>query len=538
MLHSPVGDAPSSDRESEFSERGFVDQAVVARCQRRLLPVLFAVALSVYLLTRAPGLTWAHRGADGGDFLSAAATLGVPHPAGYPTYTLLLRLFMLLPVDEPAAAGNLLSVVMGAAAASLCGAIIFEVVDRLADSHTERSWAPWVAAAGALGLAFVPLVWSQALITEVYAFHLALVAAAFWAILRWRRTGRGLTWAGWLAGLGLTNHLTSVFLAPAFLAILVDGRKRLSWRALLAAGGAFCVGLAPYAYLPWAARRMPPINWENPQTWEGLRRLVLGARYRHNVLESTPAEVLKRVSGWLTDFPLTYFWPVYALIALGLLWLLLRDPPAGVMTGTYAVLVGGYATGYGTSDYWVILLPALMMLAVWLAVGIWLLLRWLERLWRPAPRIGLVAALAVPVALLITQWEAMDLSHDSEAREFVSGALETAAPDSLVFTHGDKLTFGMWYACYALDERPDLVPIIPTFLRSVWYRETLAANHQGLDLRPAGLGADALETMIKRHIRQRPIYLTHEDEDIAAGYYLVQEGPLWRVEPPGPGELP
>ena len=58
---------------------------------------------------------------------------------------------------------------------------------------------------------------------------------------------------------------------------------------LMATGGAFCVGLAPYAYVPWAARRLPPVNWENAQSWEAFSRLVLATRYRHNLLEASPA---------------------------------------------------------------------------------------------------------------------------------------------------------------------------------------------------------------------------------------------------------
>ncbi len=516
-----------------------------ARTRRRLGLFLFLVSFSIYFVTVAPGLTWSHRGADGGDFLAAAATLGVPHPAGYPTYTLLLHLSMvLLPVEEPAAAGNLFSAAMAAVAVALCGGIIYEVLDRLArlsPARVARTMIPWAAMTGALIFAFMPLVWSQALITEVYSLHLAIVAGAFWSLLRWMRTGRGLPWAGWIIGLGLTNHLTIAFIGPGVLAALVAGRKHLRWRTLLAVGGALCIGLVPYAYLPWAARRMPPVNWENPQTWEGFSRLVLAARYRHNILEPSTADVLARLIGWVKDFSAVYYWPIYLVLVAGLVWLLLRDPVVGVMTGTFAILLGGYAAGYGTSDYWVNLLPALMMLAVWFTVGLWLVCCWLMRTGRrwPYARAACIAALLVlPAVLVIVQWEAMDLSDDRGASEFVAGALEAAAADALVFTYGDAHTFGMWYACYALDERRDLVPIIPTFLRHAWYRQVLAVNHPGLDLRPDGLGREALQTMIGRHLGLRPIYLTWEDEVIAARYELLSKGPLWLVNHRGGGVMP
>lgn len=43
-----------------------------------------ALALGLYGLTLAPGLTWAHDGADGGDLLAAALTRGCAASAGLP----------------------------------------------------------------------------------------------------------------------------------------------------------------------------------------------------------------------------------------------------------------------------------------------------------------------------------------------------------------------------------------------------------------------------------------------------------------------
>ena len=76
-------------------------------------------ALAVYVATLAPGLTFEHNGADGGDLITAAHTLGVPHPSGYPTYTLLAWLASQLPVGTIAYRANLLSAVCASLAAGL-----------------------------------------------------------------------------------------------------------------------------------------------------------------------------------------------------------------------------------------------------------------------------------------------------------------------------------------------------------------------------------------------------------------------------------
>lgn len=518
---------------------------------------LFCIAILVYGLTAAPGLSWEHRGADGGDLISAAATWGVPHPPGYPTYTLLLALFVRLFPNQPAAGGNLFSAISGALAAAFCGLLIWEILDRLAQGWEQKRWIGLAAAAGALTFAFTPLVWCQALITEVYTFHLLLVSVFFYLLLRWRKTGRGLGLCAFVFGLGLTHHLTIVFVLPAALMILIDGRKHLEralfpkgypgadqwngssdekrtkirWRALFIVVGTFLAGLVPFAYLPLAARKIPPVNWENPQNWNNLLKLVLAARYRQNFLGASPSDVYERLAEWTRLVPPVFLAPLIVILFIVFIWILLRNPAIGSMVGIFVVLCGGYALGYRTSDYWVNLLPAFLFIAGGIAVGIWRLLCWLgKKRWRFSGWAAVLVTVIMPVGLLVTQWNQMDISRDHDATEYIDAVTETIEPDALVFAKGDQSIFTLWYARYTLNGRKDWVPILPTFLRSYWYRLILAENHQGLDLRSTGLGAEALETMIERHIDTRPIYLTWEDETTMEHYSLIEAGPLWQVE--------
>ncbi len=53
---------------------------------RGIWPALIAgpAALLLYAITLAPGLTWAHHGSDGGDFLAAALVQGRAAPLRVP----------------------------------------------------------------------------------------------------------------------------------------------------------------------------------------------------------------------------------------------------------------------------------------------------------------------------------------------------------------------------------------------------------------------------------------------------------------------
>src|SRR5262245_24293673 len=133
-----------------------------------LWPVTLAgLLVAAYGLTLAPGLTWANHGDDGGDLITAAATLGVAHPTGYPTYLLLARLFQVLPIGNLAFRTNLLSAASAIGAALGVRAIILEL--RSPDSQAFASQAAAWLGGTAFGLS--SLLWSQAVIAEVYTLH-------------------------------------------------------------------------------------------------------------------------------------------------------------------------------------------------------------------------------------------------------------------------------------------------------------------------------------------------------------------------------
>jgi 4-amino-4-deoxy-L-arabinose transferase-like glycosyltransferase len=182
-----------------------------------LVPAL--AAFLVYFYTLAPDLTFEHYGADGGDLITAAWTLGVPHPPGYPTYTLLARTFTFLPVGSIAFRINLMSAVFAALAVYFFARIAFRTLTQ-DDSYLI------IPLAAAFMLAFSPLLWSQAVIAEVYTLLSFFAALFLWLILIWRDGTRD--WALWVAaflfGLGLGNHLSLLFALPAVAAFF--GRTR------------------------------------------------------------------------------------------------------------------------------------------------------------------------------------------------------------------------------------------------------------------------------------------------------------------------
>ncbi len=527
------------------------------------------LSLTVYVLTLAPGLTFEHWGADGGDLITAARTLGIPHPTGYPTYTLLAWLFSQMPIGPIAYRVNLLSAVCAAAATGL----LCDTAQVLLPGQKERKV---LALATALTFAFSSLLWSQAVISEVYALLTLFAALLLWLLVRWREGGNNridanlwrlksrfkrpssgcplkapkarlelapmgnnrLLWlAAFLFGLGLGNHLTLAFLAPAVPVLLWPERRRwLRPQLLLPAAGLCALGLGIYAYLPLAAAHRPAVNWGNPQTWRQFLWVVTGKQYQPFVFGLPPDQALPRLGSWALLLGDQFGWWGLAIALAGAAWTWQHDRPLALMALTWSLPLAIYAFFYNTGDSYIYLLPAVMLLALGWGAGGCYLLHLARRLKPPWQRTVLVALALLPLVSLALHWQAADLSDDRSVQTYTHQVLEAVAPNSLVVVRGDRATFSLWYAIYAEGRRPDVAVVNGPMLAFIWYREHMRHLYPDLILEEpsaARVTTDDLvrELMAANSIR-RPVYATDPSDAWREWFdFLQAEGtPVFRVQ--------
>jgi len=530
------------------------------------LVLVFLVALLVYGRTLAATLTWQHDGADGGDLIAAAATLGVPHPSGYPVYVLLARLFLLVLPGELAVRVHWLSALCGAAAAVLVGLCVAEGLaasgslkrphDRAkasaqqaignGDAAAELSLPRWlpeiVCASTALTLAFSPLLWGQATIAEVHALHAALVAVQFWLLLRWRRTGH--LWAAMavavLAGMALGNHLTSALLLPLSLAWLLGygRRNRLAGRKWLGLLLGFLSGLLVYLYLPVAAARQPAVNWGDPRTWERFWWLVSGRLYQGVAFGVPLGSLPGRLSAWASLLVQQFGWWGWALALVGIWRLSQRDRPV-LAASLYAFIAFSvYALMYDRADSYVYLLPAVLMMGYWWGQGIlaaaemvyhWGRGRAAPWLTRAVLMASAVGVLLLPLVPLARNFRACDLSEDREAADYLASVYAAAVPGALIISSGDRSTFALWYGTYALEERPDLAIVNANLWTFDWYRRTLATHHPDVALVDGDAPPRDLRELIEDNLQWRPVYVTEDARPVAVEFAQESSGPLFQL---------
>lgn len=232
--------------------------------ENALLLAAFA-ALGIY--QAAPSVTTG----DAGEFAAAAATWGVPHAPGYPTWTILAKaLGTALPLGDWAHRSNILSALCAAAAlALLCDAL--------------RRWgAPRAARVGAVVLlGFSPLWREQSAVAEVFAPLAMFGAGLLWLVAaageRLLNPGPVAT-LGLVFGLGLGAHQTLVLVLPALLLAGLRTKGRLLHALGWAAVGTLA-GFGLHLTIPLRALKFPPVDWGQVTTWTAFTRLLLRRDY-------------------------------------------------------------------------------------------------------------------------------------------------------------------------------------------------------------------------------------------------------------------
>jgi hypothetical protein len=242
---------------------------------------LLAAAVVLYARTMSPSIAVG----DAGELALAAHVVGIPHPPGYPLYTLAARLAtVLLPLRTVALALNHFSILCAA------GALLLHLrIGRRAGLSLGSRLAATALLAGSATF------WSQACIAEVYALHMLLVHAVLLAAIATAQRaegepavagaagGAGAAPAPFLLayalGLALAHHPSSVLLAPVAAVAWARARRLMTPRAVAMLAALVAIPFTLFATLVIRSQADPAIDWGNPETLSALVAHVARAGY-------------------------------------------------------------------------------------------------------------------------------------------------------------------------------------------------------------------------------------------------------------------
>lgn len=205
-----------------------------------------------YFYTLAPDVTLE----DSGELAVASFYAGVPHPPGYPVWTIYTWLFtVLFPFSNIAWRVALSSAVAGAFSCGLLALLVSRGSTMLMEGIEElrgvekrfEHWINFVAAfaAGVL-MGFNGFMWSQAVIVEVYTLSvLSLMGVLCW-LLRWiyaPHQRRYLYYAAFMFGICINNHQTLIVATMGIEILILAIQPRLGRDLLLVNTLCYFVGM-------------------------------------------------------------------------------------------------------------------------------------------------------------------------------------------------------------------------------------------------------------------------------------------------------
>lgn len=418
-----------------------------------------AFAAFAWALTHA---TSGLHGLDAGDFVTAGATLGVPHATGFPAFVPFLSGSSLLPVGGIAHRAALLSALFAAVTAASLVALLGELLRRKDPDSTSLRWAIAAGAAGATAAVAPTALHMQTV--DVYAASLAASVASLALLARLERvyTSRVLVMLGLLVGVGAGLHVTNwisgaiVTVAAARLAAQAPtGRRDLVAGTLLGA-----TALLAHAWLIAAARGDTPHAWGETTTLAALLDHVRGAEIREALGErmgGTPVVLAHNV----VRLARTALGPL--LIVLLSASVTLRRTPARLLAGTL-IAVGAADLAYavainpmGIIDDQVGQLVFTFLFATGTAASGYAVA---TRLFANPVLRYLTAASPAVVLGALGAWRLEgrwgDIGHDTTAEDLALIALGDAPPRAAAVVTSDLMTSGMLYATLVLDARPDM----------------------------------------------------------------------------------
>jgi len=419
--------------------------AMSARTLENYVPLLLPITVfSVYLCTTAPVVYVG----DSGEFTAAAFSLGIPHNSGYPLYSLLGKIFCMIPFGNVGFRMNLMSAFFAALTVFLIYLTVFLIYD-IIKKITGNILCSLTAACF---LAFTPLFWSQTVSAEVYPLHVFFVALMIRLLWQWdqSRDFHRLLMFVFVTGLSFGNHMQTVMLAPSVFYFIISGDKKAIFNLSHFTAISVCLilPLTLYLYLPIRTQAGAAIHWGDPDNLERFLAHVTATAHRDSyVFSAGVSQYLSRFMGALKVIGLQY-----GILLLLSLWGWIRLSSlrwkiffAGIILFDLVYTVFLNIISLEITPF---TLPSCIVLAILLGMGLNDVRVWTRRQAKigPTMRKGIIAAFCmIPITAVLTNFGFCDQRRNYTAYEHDVNIFRTANYGSTVFLDGDNNIFPVAY---------------------------------------------------------------------------------------------
>ncbi|MDO8734673.1 MAG: DUF2723 domain-containing protein [Elusimicrobiota bacterium] len=421
---------------------------------------------------------------DSGELITAAYTLGIAHPPGYPLWTILGKIFtIIIPFGNIAYRVNLMSAFFGACTC----AIFYFIVKKVALTEMEygEENSKMARSISAIILCLSSTLWSQSIISEVYTLNAFFVVLIIYLLIisdaeasaTYRydasdlnrrvetRLNPRIFLVVFIYGLSLANHYIMFLFGPVFAFYLIlKNPKVFNLKMILSLFIFFLPGLFLYLYLPIRSSVNPPIDWGNP---ENLKNFIAHiGRFQYKGLELAVkvgfATKLLFIRNFFSQL-VQNFGLIAVLSIFGLISLIKKDIKFALLTVLIflantvglIILLNFKFTPQDIDAFTPYYIPAWIMVALWAGYKICEL----RNIKFFLPVVFIV--LAVQTGLTFIRTDIVILRKNFIAYDYPVNILKTVAKNSTLYLHEevDETIFTLSYIQNVLKKRQDVAII-------------------------------------------------------------------------------
>jgi hypothetical protein len=533
------------------------------------LPALLsgAIALIIFLLTASHDVQLI----DSGELAVVAYTLGIAHPTGYPLYTLLARLFTLVPFGEIVFRTVLLSAIAAALSTFLLTLIAARLSFYLSYIYKTKNVGRYmILIPGGILFSTGYLVWRQGITNEVYSLGLFLCSLILFLLVPSLSEGdkSGISGNGirclilgiYIWGLALTDHLSSIVMAVPIAFVIFSGKlyRRIKPGSIVLAALVMVMALSVYLYLPVRSSLQPEFDWGNPTNWHRFSSHVSGWQYRVWMFDQSIDGIMDKIGH---GFRLIYDQYGFITIWLAVVGLYFSYKINPRLFYIFILMIGVnllYASNYNIPDIDPYYLPSIFVTGILIILGAaglaQLLVKSKNKLLSYMIAAVLVAGIAYNFALYRpTGWNRPDAVADMVIRDM----MRSAGKEAFILSNNWDFYSPWMYNRRIYYIRPDLMMVDKELCRRSWYLEYLLKHmpeltdenredfeyflklvypfEHGLKFNSAELTRQfnkLFNGIFETRMDIGPVYTTFpSDREIVHDYFTVPEGLLFRLYP-------
>jgi len=541
--------------------------------------IIFVFFTIIYLITLSPTVSFI----DSDELATVCCTLGIAHPTGYPLFTLVGHIFSKFTLF------NSEIYTLNLMCAFFCSIGLFffykfanifysdypiilnqknKKINKNDKLENEIKFVAVIASVLSLGLS--KNYWFQSTSIEVYPLHILIeILALFLFIVNIQKpiydtekllkeNIKGWIVLSFILGLGFTNHMSIIYLIPAF-AFLYFYEYRFCKNSFKLIGILiipFLLALTIYIYLPIRASSNPILNWGDPSTLEKFKWHVTGKQYSVWIFSSI-SEMFNQIKYFFKNLPEDYLYLPVLISVIGLINLFSKNRKYFYFTIILFLTCFLLAINYSIVDIDSYFILAYIIISLWVGSGI-LYFYSLFFSGKKYDKVKVMYLFLIIPAIEIFNFSKVDESNNYLVEDYTLNLFKSVKPNGIVVSYQwDNWISASYYFQHVKNIRKDIVVIDKELCRRSWYIKQLERNYPWLIEKSRDEVNDFLKevykfehdepynsivieekfvnmlnSFIKKNINTLPVYVTNEIErEIDKPFRRVPEGLVYRLYP-------